>query len=135
MNCALVRTKWGLYGVFGELSALSGDPICVTGEHAYLCSNGLTYAPKLAAGTYTCKRRLSPKFGYDVFIVENVPDFQGSPVTFLEIHRGNYCQTDSDGCILLASSLGVGCVLESQAAFDAFMVLQAGCDSFTLTVA
>jgi hypothetical protein len=86
----------------------------------------------LPDGTYTCKRRLSPEFGYELFEIMDVPG-----CTYIEIHVGNL-QKDSKGCVCLGMGLGkLGTqqmVTSSRVAFEKFMALQDGCDQFTLTV-
>ena len=129
MDAKLTRKSASLYGVLGEL--VIGGVKFATLEHAY--SEGAAFVPKLAAGTYNCVRRVSPKHG-EIFMVANPPEFEGRPVTYIEIHIGNY-NSDSEGCILLGEKQGLGCILESRPAFDAFMALQAGLNAFTLVVA
>jgi hypothetical protein len=131
MNFTLTRNQCGLYGVFGDLKSEDGKATFATLEHSYLCGPG--WAPKVAAGTYTCKRYFSPEHGYDVFVLQNVPAFQGQPVTYIELHIGNYLK-DSKGCILLGLKKGAGMIEDSRVAFDQFMEIQKGVDSFTLTI-
>jgi Family of unknown function (DUF5675) len=132
VNFTLTRNTAGLYGIFGRLQADDHSWQCLTLEHAY--DDGQSgFVPKLAPGTYTCVRYLSPGHGYALFVVKDVPDFQGKSVSFIELHVGNY-NTDSKGCILLGYRLGAGCILDSRIAFEAFMDLQKNVDSFTLTV-
>jgi hypothetical protein len=132
MNVTLIRNKFSLYGIFGVLTC--NEFKCVTLEHAYpdVHCPGF-FQPKLAPGTYTAVKRKSPKFGYNVFLIEDVPPFQGAPVQYIEIHRGNY-NKDSEGCVLLGEELGTGCILESEKAFNAFMELMENADTFTLSV-
>ncbi len=131
MDAKLTRKSASLYGILGEWSRLSdGQKLFVTLEHAYVEEG--KFVPKLAAGTYRCIRRFSPKHG-EIFMVENPPAFEGHPVTYIEIHVGNY-NSDSEGCILLGETLGVGCILESRPAVDSFMEMQLGTDAFTLVV-
>jgi hypothetical protein len=135
MNAKLVNKQYRADGIFGLMSMDDGTEFD-TLQHAY--PDGSGYVPKLAQGTYTCVRRMSPHFGYEVFMVESVPDFQGKPVSYIEIHRGNY-NADSDGCILLGLSIrpidSITQMLASSApAFNLFMGLQNGVNEFTLTV-
>lgn len=130
----LVRTDRLISGIFGYMSTEDGSFSCYTLEHAYPNAWGTAFSPKLATGIYTCVRYRSPKFGYDVFIVQNVPPFQGNPVSDIEIHKGNYNGL-SHGCILLGATIEVGKdLLESKIAFDQFMRLMAGVNSFQLSV-
>lgn len=135
MDIKLTRKKAFLYGVFGEITSTTGDIICVTLEHAYKDPSG-TFVAKLACGTYACKRgthKLSNLNPFEAFEVQNVPWFQGSPVSGILFHKGNY-NKDSEGCILLGSKVGTGCILDSVDAFNKFMSLQDGVDEFTLQV-
>ncbi len=128
MDAKLTRKSASLYGVLGELQV--GTATFATLEHAY-AENG-AFVPKLAPGSYRCIRRISPKHGV-VFMVECAPAFEGHPVTYIEIHIGNY-NSDSEGCILIGEKQGLDCILESRPAFDQFMELQRGVDSFNLIV-
>lgn len=131
MKFTLKRDTYALYGILGKLQ---GEGFaCETLEHAYLQPNTNSYAPKLAPGTYTFKRRFSPKHGYDLFTLENAPWFMGAPVTEIELHRGCY-NNDSEGCVLLGMIRAAMCILESEKAFDAFMDLMKGHDALTLEV-
>lgn len=122
-------------GIFGHLLKDDKSIFCHTIERAYLQA-GL-YVPKLAAGSYTCERYFSPHFGYEVFRLLNVPPFQGAAVTFIEIHIAN-TESDLIGCIGLGEALGhlkgVDAVLQSRHAFERFMQLQKGVNTFRLTV-
>lgn len=134
MDIKLTRTAYNLYGVLGELRDESDTLICYTLEHAY--AEGDSFVPKLASGTYTCQRgihKLSNLNPFEAFEVMDVPWFQGAPVSGILFHVGNY-NKDSEGCVLLGMQRGVGCILESREAFEKFMSLQEGVDSFTLTV-
>jgi hypothetical protein len=134
VDIKLTRKAAHLYGVLGELTTSEGVLVCVTLEHAY--ASGDIFLAKLAPGTYTCKRgvhKLSNLNPFEAFEVQNVPWFQGAPVSGILLHKGNY-NKDSEGCILLGSKVGLGCILDSGAAFDKFMALQDGVNEFTLEV-
>lgn len=125
MNLTLVRKQYRDDGIFGEIE--SGALYYFTLEHSY------ERIAKIPAGEYTCKRRLSPHFGYDVFELIDVPGHD-----FIEIHIGNYNE-DTDGCILLGLGLGHttknGVMLtSSKQAFAGFMKMQEDIDEFKLTV-
>jgi len=109
-------------GIFSTLIDDAGQSYFV-GEHSY--SN----LPKIVDGTYTCIRRLSPKFGYDVFEVTNVPN-----CTYIEIHKGNIPNVDSDGCLLLGQAQEGLEIINSKLAFDQFMTNLTGVNSFQLVV-
>lgn len=51
----------------------------------------------IPAGEYSWRKYLSPRLGYEVVLVENVPDFIG-----VEIHIGNFA-ADTSGCLLVGS--------------------------------
>lgn len=133
MNLKLVRKVRALYGITGALSSLSGgDPIAVTLEHAYQQPDG-TFLPKLAPGLYTCERHPPNRLHYETFMVKGVPPFMGAPVDGILIHRGNW-NRESEGCVLVGTHLGTGCILESEKAFDQLMELQKGIEQFQLLV-
>lgn len=131
MNLTLRRHQFLPDGVFGEILDDHGDHLFVTLEHSYNQLENNWYA-KIAPGKYTCKRRRSPRFGFDVFQVMNVPGH-----SMIEIHPGNW-DRDSDGCILIGygiSHSGQGImVTDSRNAFKDFMNLQAGLNEFQLVV-
>lgn len=127
MNILLTRNKSLLYGIFGELKDEQNNILAVTLEHAFAQPDG-SFAPAVPVGTYTCERRRSPKFGYDLFILLDVPGH-----TYIEMHIGNV-NSDSDGCILLGTYLGTNCILDSRIAFNKFMSLQTGIDQFQMVI-
>lgn len=87
---------------------------------------------RIPAGTYPAHRKLSPKRGYEVFELENVPGR-----TNIEIHIGN-TTADTEGCILLGSNVGMvngqHGITGSAAAFRKFMSLLTGVDRILLDV-
>ena len=120
-------------GVFGMMCrADTGEQIAVTLEHAYVMADN-SWGAKVAAGTYVCQRHPPNRLPYETFELQNVPDFQGQPVTGILIHVGNY-NRDSEGCILVGESCSAAMILSSTSAFNSFMGLQQGVDSFTLTI-
>lgn len=136
MNAKVVNKQFRVDGIFGIMTMDDGTEF-ETLQHAYQNDAG-GYSPKLAPGTYTAKRRMSPHFGYEVFVLASVPNFQGRPVSYIEIHKGNY-NSDSEGCILLGLSVKpvdstTQMLSQSAPAFNQFMGLQSGSDEFTLTV-
>ena len=128
MDFTLIRQPGSSMGIFGELEASEPDGLLLsTLEHAFMQPDG-TFKPAVPAGVYTCKRRLSPRFGYDVFELLNVPGHD-----FIEIHKGNY-NHQSDGCILLGMEQTATMITSSLEAFTRFMELQHGLDTFQLTI-
>jgi hypothetical protein len=140
MDLTLTRTRFEADGIFGKLTDLNGDGVAVTLEHAY--DSGLgngSFVPKVPEGTYTCKRGQhqleSMKTPFTTFQVLDVPDH-----TNILIHMGNF-NRDSDGCILVGKTLTINpsdpaqsMITFSDNTFKAFMTLQEGIDTFTLTV-
>ena len=115
-------------GIMSELYC-RGKVIANTMEHSY---DG---QPKLSDGVYTCVRgthRLHNGIPFVTFEVTGVPGHSG-----ILFHVGNW-NKDSDGCILVGdavvdSSQG-RMITNSKVMFADLMALQAGVDSFTLTV-
>jgi hypothetical protein len=85
----------------------------------------------IPAGTYTCQRVQSPKFG-NTFEVTGVPG--RSHILF---HKGNLAD-DSRGCILVGEAFnpvgGVDGITASKEGFTEFLAINADAMSFTLTV-
>ena len=132
MNLFLTRKVFALYGVTGEIRNAVGDLLWVSLEHAYVQLDG-TYQPKVAKGAYNCVRHPPKRLHYETFMLQDVPAFMGAPVNGILIHVGNY-NSDSVGCILIGKDVGTGMIEDSQKAFDEFMALQTGQDSFTLVI-
>jgi hypothetical protein len=96
----------------------------------------------IPAGTYTCRRTIYHRYGYETFEVCDVPN--RSRILF---HSGN-TEEDTEGCILVGLKLDVLpvvdedtgartrklAVLQSRAAFAQFMSRLEGEDEFTLEV-
>lgn len=126
----------------------TGAQVFVTCEHAYPDGKG-NFLPKLQPGKYTCQRGthyLGPNLTpLETFEVLNVIDAQGAPHHgILFVHPGNW-GTDSEGCSVCGDTFAAGAnphdgmkqeemVTNSRATFAKFMALQAGVNSFTLTV-
>lgn len=125
MTLRLHRTERKESGVFGELLDSSGKRLCLTLEHSY------HLVPKIPAGVYTCVRGMhSLHVGqpFVTFEITGVPGHSG-----LLFHRGNQGD-DSKGCVLLGQDR-VGDFLERSAlAFNSFMALLEGQDTFNLIV-
>lgn len=133
MDLTLKRTDYTEDGVFGHLEETdSGDSVAVTLEHAYYSGNGIgSYEPKLPPGEYVCRRgehKLKKGPTFTTFEVQNVPGHTG-----MLFHPGNYNE-DSDGCILLGTTMSSSMISDSRKAFIKFLLLQEGVDEFTLTV-
>ena len=133
MDLVLTRLERQSQGVFSTL--LCGDKTLYACEHAYQDTAGNWFA-KIANGTYTCQRgnhTLDGIHWFSTFEVLNVPGHAG-----ILFHSGN-TEMDSNGCILLGLGFGVlngmKDVYSSVAAFQGFSMMQAGVDTFQLTVA
>ena len=149
MNLILTRTKQAPYGIFGELTDETGAHVCLTLEHSYVVSYGYGtgYGAKIPApnawptpktNVYTCVRgahRLhNMTADFETFEITGVPGH--SNILF---HWGNFGQKDSDGCVLVGQHLikqadGTEMIDNSRYTFAKFMALQAGVNTFTLTV-
>lgn len=135
MDIILTRTQNNPEGIFGNFTDENGNEICVTLEHAYDDGNG-GWTAKIPDGTYTCKRGQHQLTGmanpFETFEITNVPGHSN-----ILIHMGNF-DKDSEGCVLVGRAIaGSGSsemITSSVATFNAFMQLQIGVDSFTLTV-
>jgi len=137
----LTRQSKEADGVFGTMSSEDGSFSCVTLERSY--DSGLgngSYMAKVPEGTYICIRHAPNRLPYETFMLQHIPDFQGAPVDGILIHIGNY-DTDSIGCVLLGRRVlpnpanpSTNMITSSRNTFNAFMDLQRGLDSFTLTV-
>jgi hypothetical protein len=129
MDLILKRNSFGVSGIFGQLTNVDKNLIvAATLEHSFWNAAKRSYMPAVPVGTYTCKRRHSPHFGYDLFEITNVPGH-----SFIEIHVGNV-NDNTEGCVLLGRSRQGYSLLESRVAFAAFMKLQEGLDTFQLVV-
>jgi hypothetical protein len=132
MDFILQRSRYGADGVFGVLTDKDSDYTAITLEHAFEGQPGV-FKPIIPAGDYTCQRYFSPKHGYDVFLVCDVPGH-----TYVEIHIGDF-NKDSDGCVLLGQGTsidtdGARMLTKSTLAFRQFMELQQDINEFELTV-
>lgn len=131
MDVLLTRLHRLSTGIFSSF-VVGNDKTFFVAEHAYPTSLD-TFEAKIIPGVYTCIRRHSPEFGYALFWVTDVPG-----CTWIEIHVGNFPQKDSEGCVLMGTSISINTsvpmVGNSNIAFREFMVLQMGVDQFKLTV-
>ena len=123
MDLTLIRNNFTKDGIFGILCD-DTDFLIYTLEHAY------NLFPKVPNGVYQCLRgQHSLKNGpIETFELQNVPGHTG-----ILLHPGNY-ESDSEGCILLGLGIGKNVLTSSRQAFNEFMKLQGGADSFVLTV-
>lgn len=145
MNLKLTRLTYDSFGILGILQDEAGNEICKTLEHAFsmgdrnLAEQSM-FDAKVAEGTYTCLRHAPNRLPYETWELQNVPPFQGNPVTAILIHIGNY-NRDSDGCILVGRRVvpdpdapSENMITSSKNTFNKLMDLTRDLDSFTLTI-
>lgn len=121
-------------GIFGALFTEDGFPFCPTLELHWKDNR-----PKESAipiGEYVCLRIISPRFKYEVYELQNVPNR-----TNVEIHAGNSI-CDIEGCLLLGRAYGVvdskigliHGVQESKVTLERFMATMKNDPSFKLVI-
>ena len=135
MDLLMQRDSVDSTGCFSTISTTDGIPLFKAGEHAYQQPDG-TWQPKIPNGVYQCQlgeHQLEGQDPFQTFEVLGVPGHFG-----ILFHKGNLPEAESAGCILLGTSFGVLLgepdVAQSKLAFDAFINLQQGVNTFTLTV-
>lgn len=137
MDVVLRRIEFKKDGIFGTLFSPTGFS-AMTLEHAF-AANGLGFQPKIAPGTYVCKRGIHtlehhPR-PFEAFEILDVPPFRNIPVTKCLFHIGNF-NMDSNGCVLLGNAVivgqsnGIQMIGDSTETFNAFMLAQKGVDQF-----
>ena len=113
----LIRDQFSEKSSMGTLS-LNGGSVCDTLEDKTrplgVKVPGETCIPE---GVYKVSLVMSPKRGYVVPLLQNVPMF-----TAIEMHIGNTPE-DTEGCILLGNRRGTDRLYDSTAAFHTLMVL------------
>ena len=130
MRLTLHRMSQTAYATFGRLQDDEDRQLCVTLERPWVDNlHDLSCVP---AGTYEWVRYHSPKRGYDVPLLEHVPNRD-----MIEIHIGNVPK-DTDGCILVGTHFGETIkgygIIESHQAFYALMQTLNGATTGTLTI-
>lgn len=128
MRLTLLRVGQSNKGTFGVLRY--GDvPFALTLERPW--HDNQPTVSSIPAGTYSCLRVTSPKFGV-TFEVQEVPG--RSHILF---HKGNTIE-DTKGCILVgeefAGSYDVPVLADSKHGFDEFMSLLYGRTQFDLLI-
>jgi len=142
MNLTTTRKMKRIDGIFSDITRNDTGLHFMCGlEHAFVAENG-SYQPILRPGTYTCKRgthQLANGVPFETFEILGVTGHSG--VLF---HAGNFNE-DSEGCTCCGTGFAVGAdphqngaqvemVINSRVAFESFMQLQQGLDTFNLTV-
>lgn len=129
MKLTLKRVALVAEGVFGVLMQALFAPFALTLERPWLDNE--TGKSCIPAGTYTCKRVQSPKFG-NTFQVMDVPGRSE-----ILIHKGNLMD-DSHGCILIGEQFeplnGQPGIAASAHGFEEFLRLTADVDEFELEI-
>ncbi len=126
----LIREEYGKYGIFGILAHDDGEELLLTLEHAY-DHGGNTFISKVPIGTYECKRgihQLGDRPPFETFEITGVNGHTG-----ILFHSGN-TNADSNGCVLLGLSRNYYAVLHSRDAFNKFMKVMEGIETFSLEV-
>ena len=138
MTLTSTRNKFRADGIFGVTTDQEGKELFVSLEHAYQQPDG-SYAPKMLAGTYTCKRGVhllkDASAPFETFEVLDVPGH----TNILFPHPGNY-NNDSEGCTLCGVGVSIDTntkalmITGSRLTFQKFMDTMTGIDEFTLIV-
>lgn len=130
MTLKLNRIEFREDGIFSELLDESGKVLAHTLEHSY------DLKPKLYDGAFTCVRGPHRLNGMtSIFETFEITGVKGhSNILF---HWGNW-NKDSEGCVLLGSGIAQSSqgqmVTNSKVAFQEFMALLSGFNSFSLIV-
>lgn len=133
LNIALKRVSKTTYGVQGVLLH-DGWAFAVTLERPWLnnrASENGKPGSCIPAGTYTCERYWSDKFG-ETFLVTDVDGRK-----YILFHKGNI-DDDTRGCILVGEMFeplnGKPAIRASKEGFDNLMRILKGVDKFILTI-
>ena len=131
----LTRTDFLATGILGTLTTTDLSLEFFTLEHAYLDNSDGTdkFVPKVPPGVYTCKRGMHQldrmPIPFETFKITGVVGHDN-----ILFHVGN-TNADSSGCVLLGKMrLTKTEILQSRAAFAAFMDSLKYVDLFELTV-
>jgi hypothetical protein len=133
-DLVLVRGAFTATATFGMLAVEGGAAFAVTVEREWDHNRKSTPTRPgacIPAGTYRCRRVISPKFG-ETFEIEGVPNRDK-----ILIHCGNL-SSDSHGCVIIGDTFdpvnGEDGVTQSRDAFAELMRLQAGVTTFMLEI-
>ena len=124
----LIRSKLGPPCAFGDLFAFDGERIAVTLEEPWLDNaDNVSCVPP---GIYEWFKRESPKRGYEVIELRDVPDREN-----VQIHIGNTTK-DTEGCILVGSGRGEDgkSITGSKLAFQKLMTELKDTDAGTIEI-
>lgn len=126
MNITLRRTSFTVAGIFGNLFDDANNIVAVTLEHSF------DLLPKVPDGVYSCRRGMHrlERMTHD-FETFEITEVVGH--TNILFHQGNF-NADSNGCVLIGTEIASNAILDSRKAFEKFMALQSGVDTFQLVV-
>lgn len=112
MELTLTRRILTKNSTIGELF-IDGKRECFVLEDTYRVPPAAKVpgATCIPCGRYSVRKTFSPRFKQDMYLVENVPGFQG-----IRIHPGN-TKDDTEGCLLPGRTMGLDKVGESRLAF------------------
>lgn len=150
MDITVVRRAYHPDGILSIVSRNdTGAAFGVTLEHAFWDDSRQLFLPILQPGGYDCVRGQHRLDGMDhdfeTFEVLHVVDQNLKAHSGVLIHRGNW-NSDSKGCLLIGTHFAIAddprdqgntpadMVADSRVAFESFMKMQEGIDTFKLTV-
>ena len=99
MKLTLARRIFTTQSTIGEL-AVDGNFECFTLEDP-VRPKKIRSVTAIPAGTYTVAITFSPRFGTELPLLLDVPEFEG-----IRIHPGNTA-TDTEGCLLVGKSRAI----------------------------
>ena len=111
MKLTLARRIFTTQSTIGEL-AVDGNFECFTLEDP-VRPKKIRSVTAIPAGTYTVAITFSPRFGTELPLLLDVPEFEG-----IRIHPGNTA-TDTEGCLLVGKSRAIDTIGSSRDAFRA----------------
>jgi hypothetical protein len=111
MKLTLARRIFTTQSTIGDL-AVDGNFECFTLEDP-VRPKKIRSVTAIPAGTYTVAITFSPRFGTELPLLLDVPEFEG-----IRIHPGNTA-TDTEGCLLVGKSRAIDTIGSSRDAFRA----------------
>lgn len=128
----LKRNQTSEQGTFGKVFIEDNPKVFFSGELPW--RDNKTSVSCIPTGQYVCKMIMSPKRGYEVYLLLGT-----EPRTAVEIHSGNFCgdvskgyKSHVEGCILLGNQLGQldgqNAVVDSRSAITEFIEIMEGKD-------
>jgi len=127
LTLTLTRLEQVENATLGELR-IDGAWFCWTLEDKVRAEK-IKHETAIPSGTYSVIVTRSARFGVDMPLLENVPEFSG-----IRIHPGN-TPADTSGCILLGAKRLGGMIGESRKAYQSFFrKLQLSGGNATITI-